>query len=522
MTNNDKKVLIRIENLKQYFPIKKASTFSKEQLFVRANDDISLDIYEGETLGLVGESGCGKSTLGRSLLQLYTQTDGRTIYYGHNIDELAPRYVLEILENLESQFKHLLELQKKETETFDKFNKLSDDNDEKYEALEKYREAEKESRALFRDLSQLVGGLLVADDLNEVSKDLIKEYNASVNAVDLTDKINENKVKLDGLKSKLEEKGKTQSDIEKETENDVNKIKNLESELSKVEKELKSIRDDIEKIREKYKNHPDYEKYEKYRDRGINLAKLTEEEMRTLRRDLQLIFQDPYSSLNPRLTVGQIISEGLIAHKVFDKTDKNIQDYLLETMEQCGLAPYFIHRYPHQFSGGQRQRIGIARSVALKPKFIVCDEAVSALDVSIQSQIINLLLDLKEQENLTYMFISHDLSVIKYISDRVGVMYLGNIVELASTEELYSHPLHPYTEALLVAIPTTDVSDKKKETFILEGDIPSPIKPPSGCKFHTRCKYATDICKKVTPVFEEARPGHFVACHHKLNVLDEK
>ena len=237
--------------------------------------------------------------------------------------------------------------------------------------------------------------------------------------------------------------------------------------------------------------------------------------MREIRDQLQLIFQDPYSSLNPRLTVGQIISEGLNAHPKF-KNMENKQDYILKIMEDCGLAPYFIHRYPHQFSGGQRQRIGIARSVALQPEFIVCDEAVSALDVSIQSQIINLLLDLKEKDNLTYLFISHDLSVIKYISDRVAVMYLGNIVELADTGELYSHPMHPYTEALLAAIPTTD-SDNRKEIQILEGDIPSPIRPPKGCKFHTRCKYADEICNTVTPVLEEKRPGHFVACHHHLN-----
>ena len=176
---------------------------------------------------------------------------------------------------------------------------------------------------------------------------------------------------------------------------------------------------------------------------------------------------------------------------------------------------------PHQFSGGQRQRIGIARSLAVNPKFVVCDEAVSALDVSIQSQIINLLLDLKEQNNLTYLFISHDLSVIKYISDRIGVMYLGNMMELSDTEHLFAHPYHPYTEALLSAIPTTDV-DGKKETIILEGDIPSPINPPKGCKFHTRCRYCTEICKNVTPQFEEVEPGHFVACHHKLGVPEEK
>ncbi|SHN05638.1 oligopeptide/dipeptide ABC transporter, ATP-binding protein, C-terminal domain-containing protein, partial [Anaerosporobacter mobilis DSM 15930] len=228
--------------------------------------------------------------------------------------------------------------------------------------------------------------------------------------------------------------------------------------------------------------------------------------------------QDPYSSLNPRMSVGQIIGEGLNAHKVFHKNKDKMQDYIMQVMDDCGLAPYMIHRYPHQFSGGQRQRIGIARSLALKPKFVVCDEAVSALDVSIQSQIINLLLDLKEKENLTYLFISHDLSVIKYISDRIGVMYLGNMVELATTPDLFAAPMHPYTEALLSAIPTTDVDDKK-ETILIEGDIPSPIKPPTGCKFHTRCQYCTDICKKVVPEFEEVTPGHFVACHHKRNIV---
>jgi peptide/nickel transport system ATP-binding protein len=250
-------------------------------------------------------------------------------------------------------------------------------------------------------------------------------------------------------------------------------------------------------------------------EKGVDLSKLSEEEMRHLRQDLQLIFQDPYSSLNPRMTVGQIIGEGLLAHGIFTQNNKEMQDYVLKVMEDCGLAPYFIHRYPHQFSGGQRQRIGIARSLAVKPKFVVCDEAVSALDVSIQSQIINLLLDLKERDNLTYLFISHDLSVIKYISDRIGVMYLGNMVELSVTEELFTHPAHPYTEALLSAIPTTDLHDKR-ETIILEGDIPSPIHPPSGCKFHTRCRYCTEVCKEKVPEFQEISDGHFVACHHPL------
>lgn len=331
------KLLFRIENLTKHFPIKKSSIFQRETLAVRANENITIDIYEGETLGLVGESGCGKSTLGRTLLRLYPVTSGHIWYYGNSPDGSNP----------------------------------------------------------------------------------------------------------------------------------------------------------------------------------IDLATASKEQLRPLRKDLQLIFQDPYSSLNPRMTVGQIISEGLMAHGIIEKNDEQSQEYILKTMEDCGLAPYFVHRYPHQFSGGQRQRIGIARSVAMKPKFIVADEPVSALDVSIQSQIINLMLDLKERDNLTYLFISHDLSVIKYISDRIGVMYLGSLVELAATKDLFEHRMHPYTEALLSAIPTTDMRERV-EVKVLEGDIPSPIRPPSGCKFHTRCPYAQERCTVEEPQLRELKPKHFVACHFPL------
>lgn len=331
----NRKLLFKLEGFTKYFPLKK-EMFQKEGLNVRANEDINLEIYKGETLGLVGESGCGKSTLGRTLLQLYPLTRGKILYYG----------------------------------------------DEKY-------------------------------------------------------------------------------------------------------------------------------------PEGIDLATLNVDQMRKYRKDLQIIFQDPYSSLNPRMTVGQIITEGLKANNMLSKNSQENQDYILKVMEMCGLAPYFVHRYPHQFSGGQRQRIGIARAVALNPEFIVADEPVSALDVSIQSQIINLLLDLKREQNLTYLFISHDLSVIKYISDRIGVMYLGSMVELASTQSLFDHRMHPYTEALLSAIPTTDIKESV-EIKILEGDMPSPINPPSGCKFHTRCPYAQELCSTEVPVLRELRPNHVVACHFPL------
>ncbi len=327
---NDKKVLIHLEDVKMHFPIKKDSFFQKEKMYVRAVDGVTIDIYEGETFGLVGESGCGKSTLGRVILQLYKQTAGDVAY-----------------------------------------------ND-------------------------------------------------------------------------------------------------------------------------------------------VNLKELSKEQMRKLRQELQIVFQDPYSSLNPRLTVGQLISEALVAHGMYGRNSAELEKHTLEVMEKCGLQHYMLHRYPHQFSGGQRQRIGIARALALDPKFVVCDEAVSALDVSIQSQIINLLMDLKEQNNLTYLFISHDLSAVKFISDRIGVMYLGNIIELGNSETIFKNPLHPYTEALLEAIPTTD-EDANKALQILEGDIPSPINPPSGCKFHTRCKYATEKCAQEKPAWIEHRPKHWVACHYPLS-----
>ena len=322
-------VLLRLENVKMHFPLKKTSLIPKERQTVKAVDGVTIDIYEGETFGLVGESGCGKSTLGRVILNLYEQTAGKVHY------------------------------------------------------------------------------------------------------------------------------------------------------------------------------------------RDIDLSRLSKEEMRKLRNELQIIFQDPYSSLNPRFTVGQLISEALITHKMFTRGSQKLEEYVINVMEKCGLQSHLIHRYPHQFSGGQRQRIGIARALALNPKFIVCDEPVTALDVSIQSQIINLLMDLKDSQNLTYLFISHDLGTVKFISDRVAVMYLGNIIELADSEEIFANPLHPYTNILLEAVPTTDEASKK-EAQIIEGDIPSPVNPPSGCKFHTRCRYTTDLCKTAPPEWREQYPRHWVACHYPI------
>jgi oligopeptide/dipeptide ABC transporter ATP-binding protein len=237
---------------------------------------------------------------------------------------------------------------------------------------------------------------------------------------------------------------------------------------------------------------------------------MKKEELRKLRLKMQIIFQDPYSSLNPRMTIEEAVGESLIDHDIIPR--KEVRNKVLETINICGLAPYHIKRYPHEFSGGQRQRIGIARALILNPEFIVADEPVSALDVSIQSQIINLMCDLQEKMELSYLFISHDLSVVKHISHRVGVMYLGSIVEMASKNELYSRPLHPYTKALLSAVPIPDPT-VKRERIILQGDIPSPANPPSGCKFHTRCPYTIKRCMEEIPEYRDVGHEHFIACH---------
>ena len=479
---NNKRVLLKVEHLQKYFPIKKSSLFHKRAEYVKANKDISLEIYEGETLGLVGESGCGKSTFGRTLIQLYDQTGGVSLYYGESIEEMMPEYVQKVYRSIprvfpkhEADYKEILELEKQ----------LAGKPEEAYLDLNEALRLKKiEFDETYGNIFRLAGGLLVSDDLNKVSQILIAKYHAGSAVAKLRAAL------------QFEELRYEMHDVKKN-----GKIEKLKVELEAATVKLDAANKVIEDFKEPLRANPNFALYEEKLDDGIDLSSLNKKEMRFLRKDLQIIFQDPYSSLDPRFTVGNIIGEGLLAHKLFDDPkSEEYTNYITDIMEKTGLNKEYIHRYPHQFSGGQRQRIGIARALALKPKFIVADEAVSALDVSIQSQVINLLQDLKEEHNLTYLFITHDLGVVKYISDRIGVMYFGNLVELAPAEEIFTNPQHPYTKQLLAAIPRME-KDQKEIEKLLDTE-PNP--DFDFIAFNESGEADTD--------WYEVNPNHFVAC----------
>lgn len=518
---NTKKKLLSITNLKKYFPIAKSSVFQKEKFYVKANEDVSIDIYEGETFGLVGESGCGKSTLGRVILQLYEQTAGNTLYYGRSRAEIAPRYVKDTLSNPE-KYLNLYKVAKAKAEKLATQAEAEGEN-ASFFLLQEKNLAEADAKSALMNVAKILGGLITVPEMKEGATILLNQHNVLAQIEKLNRKITELDAKIDIIENKSHDDEKGEKDAEGSSA--LNKLKAArEKTVAKIQglrEDENRLQSQIDAIRAKFVDDEEFQKYEAMLDAGIDLARLKYNEIRRLRKDLQIVFQDPYSSLDPRMTIGQIIEEGLVTHKYFKHGSQKMKEYILKTMRDCGLQDYMLHRYPHQFSGGQRQRVCIARALAVKPKFVVCDECVSALDVSIQSQIINLLLELKEKENLTYLFISHDLSVVRYISDRIGVMYLGNLVELAPSETIFKDPRHPYTVALLSSIPTTDPDDLNKERIILEGNIPSPIRPPEGCKFHTRCFMACDKCKRVPPPLKEVEPGHFVACHFDGKKIDD-
>ena len=529
--NND--TLLRLTKLKKFFPLKRDGVIFKNKLFVRAVEDITIDIRKGETLGLVGESGCGKSTLGRTILQLYPVTSGSVVYNGVELERLNPRYLAKEYAKLPKYQDKAIKAYQKSLQVDAKLAPLKaqlaqDGNNEKLALKVKKLENKslllrQESSRQLREGARSGGSLVLEKDIKIISEKLHKT----------TVYIKQNSEMLNGIDQHYIKRMKQAKRLKKwnpEFEKQLNDWK--AAELGKVNETVQKNQDEIDRLRnaafaykgkDTIKVHEQVDedyivKLDEYRETGVNLTKLTNEEMRHLRQKLQIIFQDPYSSLDSRMTVGQIISEAVNEHGLYKNNTPEMEAYVLDIMKKCGLDNYMIHRYPHQFSGGQRQRIGIARTLALQPEFIVCDEAVSALDVSIQSQILNLLHDLKKDNNLTYLFISHDLSVIKHISDRVGVMYLGVMVELADSEELYNNPLHPYTKTLISAIPSVD--EVKKNRILPKGDIPSNIFPPSGCKFRTRCPLATEKCAQEVPKYREVKENHFVACHYYEKTKD--
>jgi len=435
MAKSNKEILLEVKKLKKFFPLKRNTFFEKKQIYVRAVEDVTLEIYKGETLGLVGESGCGKSTLGRIILQLYPPTSGSAVYYASNLENMDLQYVKEEIKKLPKYQKRATDcfarsqkydeqvvLLKKELKEIESSKEIPDKSyDSKVAKVEKLqylsREQKKEASRQLREASRSVGSLILEENIEEIAELLLKAMDLNGN----------NSILFAGLE------GKTSK---------------MNDEVARLFQMVLSFKGKKTlPITERTLDESYQLKLEKNRETGINLSRLDQEELRQLRRKLQIIFQDPYSSLDSRMTVGQIIGEAVVEHGMHPKGSQQLEKYVLEVMAKCGLDAYMLHRFPHQFSGGQRQRIGIARALALKPEFVVCDEAVSALDVSIQSQIINLLMDLKDADDLTYLFISHDLSVIKHISDRIGVMYLGNMVELGPSEEIYANPLHPYTKA---------------------------------------------------------------------------
>ena len=515
--------LLSIKNLKKYFPLPKSGVFQKEQLYVRANEEISIDIFEGETFGLVGESGCGKSTLGRTLLQLYEQTAGSTMYYGRTLEQVAPKYVVKTLTTAPA----MIAAYKKQQAKADKLIQACDaaGDEATFQMHQQKNLAVAEAHTAFQNIVKILGGFMALEDCTSGAALLLKKFRSAALIAKKNEEIQTVAREIAYCEA-LAKEGEGEADDK--ARKAAAKAASYKPTMEKLQQQLKALEDvheadqaALDTLKAQYKDNAAFQEYEAMLDDGIDLSRLSISELRILRKDLQIIFQDPYSSLNPRMTVGQIIEEGLITHKFFKPGSPEMKEHIFQVMESCGLQKYMYNRYPHQFSGGQRQRICIARSLAVQPKFVVCDECVSALDVSIQSQIINLLQELREKQKLTYLFISHNLSVVRYISDRIGVMYLGNMVEVAPTDEIFEDPRHPYTVALLSSIPTTDPDSLSKERIILEGNIPSPIKPPSGCKFHTRCYMACDKCKVVPPELQEVAPGHFVACHFPERKLDE-
>lgn len=509
--NQQRTKLLELKKLKKYFPVRR-------DVSIRAVEDVSFTVYEGEKFGVVGESGCGKSTLGRVILQLYPQTSGACIYYGRSLGEMCPAYLAKEIAKLPDYQKKAGEFYRKSLEVDKKAEALRGQLDalsargtekevrrstalaKKLSAMEfESKELRKDASRQLREGSRTVGSLILCRDLPAVQELFSKaERETSVASGILR--------KLRGLKAGKGEGDPTYDAI----------LSDAQTHIDAANAYRKQAFDqyrgrDILPLTERTLD-PNYQaKLDGNYETGINLGRLNKNEMRELRREMQMIFQDPAASLDPRQTVGKSIEEVFVINS--DVTREARRELTMDLLEQVGLKREHYWAYPHVLSGGQKQRVGIARAIALDTKFVVLDESVSALDVSVQAQILQLLNELSAKKHLTYFFITHDLGVVKHFCDRILVMYLGNVCELADAKDLFRSPLHPYTESLLAAVPRLKVGQEHSTESVLEGEVPSAMHPPQGCPFHTRCSRCMEICTREKPPVAEKEPGHFVACH---------
>lgn len=518
---SEQKVLLELKKLKKYFPVRRG-------VAMKALEDISFKIYEGEKFGVVGESGCGKSTLGRVILQLYPQTSGACIYYGKSLEEMCPHYVEKEIAKLEEYQSKAKQFYQKSLELDKKIQVLQKEKDSLLAVLGSDKETKKHI-AVSKKLSELE---FKSKELRKDASRQLREGSRTVGSLILSGKLGEIKelfAKAQQETSKAHEAIKQYQKIEKEYEKtriagtaDPKMLRQMEEYKNTASAHVEQAKrfriqaweyrgKDVLPITEQCLDPKYQEKLDSNYERGINLGKLNKSEMRELRREMQMIFQDPAASLDPRQSIGKSIEEVYVINTDFSAEVR--KEKTMELLEKVGLKREHYYSYPHALSGGQKQRVGIARAIALDTKFIVLDESVSALDVSVQAQILQLLNDLSEEKLLTYFFITHDLGVVKHFCDRILVMYLGNVCEVADSKSLFHHPLHPYTESLLASVPRLAVNKKHETESVLDGDVPSAMNPPKGCPFHTRCKKCMPICKEVKPLPREVEEGHLVACH---------
>ncbi|MDD5937821.1 MAG: ATP-binding cassette domain-containing protein [Clostridiales bacterium] len=519
--SEERKKLLELKKLKKYFPVRRGVS-------IKAVEDVTFSIYEGEKFGVVGESGCGKSTLGRVILQLYPQTSGACIYYGRTKDEMSPKYqakevakLLEYQKKAQEFYQKSLEIDRKAEAIRGQVDALSalgtDREVKKNTSLQKKlselefqsKELRKDASRQLREGSRTVGSLILCKDLPKV-QDLFRQAQKETEAAaaatrrfrELEKQYEESRLagrNDDGLKAKMDT-AKSEADS------------HVEAARALRQKAFQDYRGkDILPITERTLDPAYQAKLDGNYETGINLGKLTREEMREMRREMQMIFQDPAASLDPRQSVGKSIEEVFVINTDFPPAVR--REKTMDLLEKVGLKREHYWSYPNALSGGQKQRVGIARAIALDTKFVVLDESVSALDVSVQAQILQLLNELSAEKHLTYFFITHDLGVVKHFCDRILVMYLGNVCELADSKELFHNPLHPYTESLLAAVPRLKIGQEHSTESVLEGDVPSAMNPPKGCPFHTRCSKCMEICGQEKPPIVEREPGHFVACH---------